>query len=79
MIVPKQVHNVVRPGYEVPSRRVAGAEPVPPRHGGGEVYPHRKKVREWHCDCDPATDVCVCQSGGLIRVLDPYPRNDPTF
>ena len=36
---------------------------------GGLVIPQRIKLREWTCECDAATDICVCTSGGAMRVI----------
>lgn len=33
------------------------------------IIPQRIKLREWACECDAATDICVCTSGGMVRVL----------
>ena len=35
----------------------------------GSVIPQRIKLREWTCECDAATDICVCTSGGAMRVI----------
>ncbi|MDQ3185101.1 MAG: hypothetical protein M3Q16_01275 [Pseudomonadota bacterium] len=43
-----------------------GAADVPSR---GSVIPQRIKLREWTCECDAATDICVCTSGGAMRVI----------
>ena len=36
---------------------------------GGSVIPQRIKLRDWTCECDAATDICVCTSGGAMRVI----------
>lgn len=33
------------------------------------IVPQRIKLRDWSCDCDAATDICVCTSGGAMRVI----------
>lgn len=35
----------------------------------GSVIPQRIKLRDWTCECDAATDICVCTSGGAMRVI----------
>jgi hypothetical protein len=35
----------------------------------GLVIPQRIKLRDWTCECDAATDICVCTSGGGMRVI----------
>jgi hypothetical protein len=35
----------------------------------GLVIPQRIKLRDWTCECDAATDICVCTSGGSMRVI----------
>lgn len=42
------------------------ATDVPSR---GSVIPQRIKLRDWTCECDAATDICVCTSGGAMRVI----------
>lgn len=37
--------------------------------GGQTVVAQRMKLVEWTCECDARTDICVCESGGRIRVL----------
>ncbi|SCY11010.1 hypothetical protein SAMN05216420_102329 [Nitrosospira sp. Nl5] len=44
----------------------AGATDAPSR---GSVIPQRIKLRDWTCECDAATDICVCTSGGAMRVI----------
>jgi hypothetical protein len=46
-------------------RFAAGTTDMP----GGSVIPQRIKLREWTCECDAATDICVCTSGGAMRVI----------
>jgi hypothetical protein len=43
-----------------------GATDTPSR---GLVIPQRIKLRDWTCECDAATDICVCTSGGAMRVI----------
>ncbi len=43
-----------------------GATDTPNR---GSIIPQRIKLRSWDCDCDAATDICVCTSGGATRVI----------
>jgi hypothetical protein len=31
------------------------------------VVPQRIKLRTVHCDCDPQTDICVCDNGRVIH------------
>jgi hypothetical protein len=33
------------------------------------IIPQRIKLRDWTCECDAATDICVCTSGGAMRVI----------
>jgi hypothetical protein len=47
-------------------RFAVGATDMPNR---GSVIPQRIKLREWTCECDAATDICVCTSGGAMRVI----------
>ena len=35
----------------------------------GWIVPQRIKLRDWTCECDAATDICVCTSGGAMRVI----------
>jgi hypothetical protein len=35
----------------------------------GSIVPQRIKLRDWTCECDAATDICVCTSGGAMRVI----------
>jgi hypothetical protein len=35
----------------------------------GLIVPQRIKLQEWTCECDAATDICVCTSGGAMRVI----------
>jgi len=35
----------------------------------GSIIPQRIKLRDWTCECDAATDICVCTSGGAMRVI----------
>jgi hypothetical protein len=35
----------------------------------GLIIPQRIKLRDWTCECDAATDICVCTSGGAMRVI----------
>lgn len=37
--------------------------------GRGSIIPQRIKLRDWTCECDAATDICVCTSGGAMRVI----------
>ncbi len=33
------------------------------------IVPQRIKLRDVHCACDSATDVCVCDNGRVIDLL----------
>jgi len=33
----------------------------------GMVTPQRMKLRTVHCDCDAATDICVCDNGRILH------------
>ena len=36
----------------------------------GSVIPQRIKLQEWTCDCDAATDICICKSEhGAMRAI----------
>jgi hypothetical protein len=43
--------------------------PRPIPQAEGSVIPQRIKLRDWTCECDAATDICVCTSGGAMRVI----------
>jgi hypothetical protein len=43
--------------------------PRPTPQAEGSVIPQRIKLRDWTCECDAATDICVCTSGGAMRVI----------
>ena len=49
-----------------PYRQAAGGTST---LNGGLVIPQRIKLRDWTCECDAATDICVCTSGGAMRVI----------
>jgi hypothetical protein len=49
-----------------PYRHIAEGISMPDR---GLVIPQRIKLRDWTCECDAATDICVCTSGGAMRVI----------
>jgi hypothetical protein len=49
-----------------PYRQIADGIRTP---DGGLVIPQRIKLRDWTCECDAATDICVCISGGAMRVI----------
>jgi hypothetical protein len=49
-----------------PYRQAADGTSTPDR---GLVIPQRIKLRDWTCECDAATDICVCTSGGAMRVI----------
>ena len=49
-----------------PNRQIADGIGTP---DGGLVIPQRIKLRDWTCECDAATDICVCTSGGAMRVI----------
>jgi hypothetical protein len=49
-----------------PYRLAVGATDMPSR---GAIIPQRIKLRDWTCECDAATDICVCTSGGAMRVI----------
>jgi hypothetical protein len=34
-----------------------------------QIIAQRIKLRDWTCDCDARTDICVCESGGIVRVI----------
>ena len=33
------------------------------------IIAQRIKLRDWTCECDASTDICVCTSGGAMRVI----------
>ena len=37
--------------------------------GQQSVVPQRIKLRDVHCACDAATDVCICDNGRVIDLL----------
>ena len=41
----------------------AGSSPV------NSVVPQRIKLRTVHCDCDPHTDICVCDNGRVLHMV----------
>ncbi len=50
------------------ARRLPG--PMPGAEGSVSVIPQRIKLQEWTCDCDAATDICICRSEhGAIRAI----------
>lgn len=49
-----------------PYRLAAGAADMP---SSGSIIPQRIKLRDWTCECDAGTDICVCTSGGAMRVI----------
>lgn len=49
-----------------PYRQMADGVSTP---DGGLVIPQRIKLRDWTCECNAATDICVCTSGGAMRVI----------
>lgn len=52
-----------------PSKHYCLAMGAPDAPGRGSIVPQRIKLREWTCECDAATDICVCTSGGAMRVI----------
>ena len=37
--------------------------------GGATVTPQRIKLTTVHCNCDPATDICVCDNGRVLNAV----------
>jgi hypothetical protein len=35
--------------------------------GGVTITPQRMKLTTVHCDCDEATDICVCDNGRVLH------------
>ena len=33
------------------------------------VIAQRIKLQDWTCECDARTDICICTSGGAMRVI----------
>ena len=33
------------------------------------IVPQRMKIGTIHCECDPQTDICVCDNGRLIHAV----------
>ncbi|PTQ83107.1 hypothetical protein C8R21_102110 [Nitrosospira multiformis] len=49
---------------------IARRLPGPMHRVEGSVIPQRIKLQEWTCDCDAATDICICKSEhGAIRAI----------
>lgn len=55
------------PNQSASVRRVILQEPR--TLSGPAIMPQRIKLQEWECACDAATDICVCVSGGIVRVI----------
>jgi hypothetical protein len=35
--------------------------------GGATITPQRMKLQTVHCNCDSASDICVCENGRVLH------------
>lgn len=66
MTMPGFTAEVALGHINAPYRQAADGIRMPDR---GLIIPQRIKLRDWTCECDAATDICVCTSGGAMRVI----------
>ena len=68
------MNNIKLPGFtaEASFGQTPGCYRDEGRFGGADksraVVPQRIKLRDVHCACNAATDICVCDNGRVIHM-----------